>query len=166
MNTITNGRSGLDRRWLALALSLVCNLFLAAVIVGHLVSHRVRPVGVPIRATPMARALARATAILSPQDAVAFRAVLEREKPHYAQAAEQVAAARGALERDIAADPFDPQAASQALAAWRASWDRFIDDFSGPMIDALAAISPEGRRRLVAEREERRERHQDDPDSP
>jgi hypothetical protein len=91
---------------------------------------------------------------------------MEREKPRYAEAAKEVAEARAALERDIAADPFDPKAAGQALAAWRVSWDRFIEDFSGPMMDALASVSPEGRRSLVAERRERRELRQDDPDSP
>lgn len=166
MNTVTEPRSSLDWRWLALALSLVCNLFLAAVIAGHFMSPRVRPVGVAITATPMARALARATAVLPPKDAAKFRAVIEREKPQYAQAAKEVGEARAALERDIAADPFDPKAASQALAAWRVSWDRFVDDFSGPMMDALASVSPEGRRSLVAERRERRELRQDDPGSP
>lgn len=166
MNTNTEPRSGLDWRWLALALSLVCNLFLAAVIAGHFMSRRVRPVRVAIAATPMARALARATAVLPPKDAANFRAVIEREKPQYAQAAMEVGEARAALERAIAADPFDPKAASQALAAWRVSWDRFIEDFSGPMMDALASVSPEGRRSLIAERRERRERHPDDPDSP
>lgn len=164
MNTVTKPRSGRDWRWLALSLSLVCNLFLAAVIAGHFASSRVRPVRVPIGATPMARALLRATAVLPPKDAASFRAVFEREKPRYAQAAQQVTDARRALERAIAADPFDPQAASQALAVWRGSWDRFIQDFSGPMVDALATVSPEGRRRLVAERQERRKRHQDDQD--
>lgn len=164
MNTVTEPRSRLDWRWLALALSLVCNLFLAAVIAGHFMSPRVRPVRVAI--TPMARALARATAVLQPKDAANFRAVIEREKPRYAQAAKEAAEARAALERDIAAEPFDPKAAGQALDVWRVSWDRFIEDFSGPMMDALASVSPEGRRSLVAERRERRELSQDDPDSP
>jgi uncharacterized membrane protein len=163
MNNVTEPRPGLDWRWLAL--SLVCNLFLAAVIAGHFMSSRVRPVRVAIAATPMARALARAAAVLPPKDAASFRAVIEREKPQYAQAAKEVGEARAALERDIAADPFDPKAASQALAAWRVSWDRFVEDFSGPMMDALATLSPEGRRSLVAQRRERREQRQDDPDS-
>lgn len=166
MNIVTEPRSGPDWRWLALALSLVCNVFLAAVIAGHFMSPRVRPVRVAIGATPMARALARATAVLPPKDAASFRAVIEREKPQYSQAAIEVGEARAALERDIAADPFDPKAARQALAAWRVSWDRFIDDFSGPMMDALATVSPQGRRSLVAQRRERRARRQDDPDAP
>ncbi|HXS19675.1 MAG TPA: periplasmic heavy metal sensor [Steroidobacteraceae bacterium] len=164
MNTVTDRRSSLDRRWLALALSLVCNVFLAAVIAGHFLGPRVRPVRFSIGSAPMTRALQRAEGILSPKDAAAFRAVLERDRPRYAPAARQVAEARRALELQIAAQPFDPRAASQALAAWRASWNGFVDDFSGPLIDALAAISPEGRSRLVASRRAR-EQH-GDPDSP
>ena len=159
MNTdTTDRRSSVDWRWLPLSLSLVCNIFLAALIAGHFLNHRVRPVGLPTGVTPMAGALERAQAVLSAQDAAKFRAVLESEKPRYAQAARQVTDARRALGREIAADPFDPRAASQALAAWRASWNLFVDEFSGPLIDALAAISPEGRRRLVLARRAREQR--------
>jgi uncharacterized membrane protein len=109
----------------------------------------------------MARAVERAQAVLGPKDAAAFRAALERDKPRYAQSAEQVAAARRALAQQIASDPFDPGATGQALAAWRTSWDRFVGDFSGPLIDALTAISPEGRRQLIDARRARLERGQD-----
>lgn len=153
MNTVTDRR--FDWRWLALSLSLVCNVFLAAVIAGHFLSRRVGPLTVPAGGTPLARALERTQSILSEQDAATFRAVLERDKPRYAQAALQVAAARRALGREIAAEPFDPHAAGQALAAWRASWNGFVGDFSDPLIAALAAISPEGRRRLVLARRAR-----------
>lgn len=155
MNTVTDRRSSPAWRWLAL--SLFCNIFLAALIVGHFLSTRMRPAGFPIGATPMVRALERAEAILPPQDAATFRGVLEHDKPRYAQAAQQVAAARAALERQLAAEPFDPRAASQALTAWRVSWNGFVEDFSGPLIDALAAISPRGRSRLLASRRAREE---------
>jgi len=160
MNTVIDRRSSPAWRWLAL--SLVCNVFLAALIAGHFLSARVRPVRFSIGATPMARALERAEAILPPQDAATFRAVLERDQPRYAQAAQQAAEARGALERQLASEPFDPHAARQALAAWRVSWNGFVEDFSGPLIDALAAISPAGRSRLLASR---RAREQETPPS-
>ena len=137
MNTVTDPRARFDWRWLALSLSLVCNVFLAAVIAGHFLSRRAVPVALPTGGTPLARALERTQAVLPAQDAATFRAVLERE---------------------IAAEPFDPQAASQALAAWRTSWNGFVDDFSGPLIEALAAISPEGRSRLVLARRAREQR--------
>lgn len=155
MNTVTDRRSRLDWRWLALALSLVCNVFLAALIAGRFLGARVLPVRFSIGATPMTRALERAEGILSPQDAAVFRQVLERDRPRYMPAVRQVAAARRALEAQIAVQPFDPRAAAQALAAWRTSWNGFVDAFSGPLIDALAAISPEGRRRLIASRRAR-----------
>jgi Heavy-metal resistance len=84
--------------------------------------------------------------------------VLARDRPRFAPSAEQVGAARRALARQIAAEPFDPRAAAQALAAWRASWDRFMDDFSGPLIEALSSISPEGRSRLIDMRRQMRRR--------
>lgn len=164
MNTVTDRRSSFDRRWLALALSLICNVFLAALIAGHFLGQHVRTVGSVIGGTPMARALERAEASLPPQDAVTFRAVLEREKPRYAQAAQQAAEARRTLQRQLAVEPFDPGAARRALTAWRVSWDGFVEDFSGPLIDALAAISPEGRSRLLSSRRAREP--EAGPDSP
>lgn len=158
MNTATDRPGSFDWRWLALSLSLLCNVFLAALIAGHFLSRRIGPAAIPFATTPMTRALERTQAILSPRDAAAFRAVLVRDRSRYLQSALRVAAARRELGRQIAAEPFDPSAASQALAAWRTSWNAFVDDFSGPLIDALSAISPEGRRRLVAERRAREQR--------
>jgi len=158
MNTAIDRRGSFDWRWLALSLSLLCNVFLVALIAGHFLSRRIGPAAIPLGAAPMARALERTQAILSPQDAAAFRAVLVRDRPRYLQSALRVAAARRELGRRIAAEPFDPRAAGQALAAWRTSWDGFVDAFSGPLIDALSTISPDGRRRLVAERRAREQR--------
>jgi uncharacterized membrane protein len=160
--TATHSRPALP--WVALSLSTILNLFLLGVIAGHFLGGGTREVSV----TPMARALERAEAALGPADARAFRAALERDKARYAQSAVQVAAARRALARQIAAEPFDARATRQALAAWRTSWDRFVGDFSDPLIDALAAISPQGRRRLTDARRQRLDRGQDaaDPVSP
>lgn len=154
MKTLPNTRARPAWPWLALSLSTVLNLFLLGVIAGHILG-RGGPREVSI--TPMARAVERAEAVLSPADAAAFRAALNRDRPRYIQSAEQVTAARRALARQIAAEPFDPRATSQALAAWAESWDRFVGDFSGPLIDALSSISPEGRRRLIDARRERLE---------
>lgn len=156
MQTATDARAKLDRTWLALSLSIVLNLFLLGVIAGHFLGGGSREVTI----TPMARAVERAEAVLDPADAAAFRAALDRGKPRYIQSAEQVAAARRALARQIVAEPFDPRATTQAFAVWRTSWDRFVGDFSGPLIDALAAVSPAGRRRLIDARKERLERRQ------
>ncbi|MGA8094656.1 MAG: periplasmic heavy metal sensor [Steroidobacteraceae bacterium] len=148
MTTPTETRATPDRLKLALSLSVVLNLFLLGVIAGHFLSHRVGSPALAVGGTLMTRAVARAEAALDPADAAAFRAVLARDRPRFAESAEQVGAARRELARQIAANPFNPRAATQALAAWRTSWDRFMDDFSGPLIDALTSISPQGRQRL------------------
>jgi uncharacterized membrane protein len=160
MKTLTGTRARPDWLWLALSLSVVLNLFFLGVIAGHFLGLRAGSSELATD-TPMARAIERAASVLDAADAAAFRAALDRNRPRYVQSAEQVAAARRALVRQIAAEPFDPRAASQALDAWRASWDRFVGDFNGPLIEALAAISPQGRRRLINER--RREREQGAP---
>lgn len=163
MNTMIDPPAGFDRRWLALSLSIVLNLFLLGVIAGHFLAHRQGATELPLSAAPLARAAARAEAVLAPADAAAFRNTLEHHRPQYAEAAEQVTAARRALERQIVAEPYDPQAVRQALAAWRASWNQFIGDFSGPLVDALSSISPDGRHRLIDIRRKRLERRQPDP---
>jgi hypothetical protein len=38
------------------------------------------------------------------------------------------------------------------LAAWRKASGQFMDQFGDTLIDALAQVSPDGRRRLVSER--------------
>lgn len=138
-------------RWrrTALPASIVLNLFLAAVIGGHLLHIRAREAG---GIMPMARVLANAEAALPPQDAAAFGAVIRRDAPRYAEAAQQLGEARQELNRQFTAEKFDPQAARRALAAWSTAWDRFLGDFGNTLVTALAEVSPEGRRKLVAER--------------
>lgn len=158
MKTATDARARPALPWVALSLSTVLNLFLLGLVAGHFLGGGQREVSI----TPMARAVERAEAVLGPKDAAAFRAALERDKPRYAQSALEVAAARRALAAQLVQQPFDPGATSQALAAWRTSWDRFVGDFSGPLVDALGAISPQGRRRLIDARRERLERDNGD----
>lgn len=136
-----------------LAASLLLNLFLIALVAGHLVQRRLDEAGAA--KSPLARALARAEASLPASDARAFGTVIRRDEPLYAGSARQLAQARRALARAIVAEPFDAQAARQALTAWQASWNHFLDDFRDPLIEALAQVSPRGRRRLVAERRRR-----------
>jgi uncharacterized membrane protein len=155
MKTFTDTTARPHRLRLALTLSVVLNLFLLAMIAGHLLSHRVGSPGLAA-GTPMAGAIARAEAELDPADAAAFRAALARERSRYVQAAAAVGTARHALARQIVAEPFDPHAVSEALDTWRASWDRFMGDFSGPLVDALSSISPQGRRRLIEMRRKQR----------
>jgi uncharacterized membrane protein len=141
------------RRWrrIVFVASLVLNLFLLAVIGGHVLRHNAVPEtpGAPM----LARALANAEASLSPPDAAAFRAIMTRDAPQYVPAARQLGEARAALERQIVAEPFNRQAVHEAFAAWQASWNHFLDTADNPMVDALAHVSPEGRRKLIAGRQ-------------
>lgn len=137
-------------RWrrFVLPLSLVLNLFFAALVGGHL-----------LRAyqaedkfgTPLGRALARAEASLSPQDATTFRAAITSGAPHYAADLRDLAEARQAFNRQVTAENFDRDATRQALKGWEAAWGRFVDDFGDTFVDALGGISPEGRRKLAHE---------------
>ncbi len=142
------------RRRVILALSLVLNVFLVALIGGFVWRHRihvVNPAGAPF-GSPLNRALAAAEASLPRRDAAAFDAVIRREAPHFAQAGTQLLAARRAVGEAIIADPYDPQAVHQAFLAWQASWNQFANIFNGTLVEALAQVSPEGRRKLVIER--------------
>ena len=135
-------------RRIALPASFVLNLFLIAVIGGHVWrSHGDRG---DSTSTPFTRVLATAEANLSARDAAAFRAVMQRDAPDFVSATQDLTAARRNLERQIAAEPFDREAVKQALVAWRASWIRFTDKFGGTLVEAVAQVSPEGRSRLLA----------------
>jgi uncharacterized membrane protein len=141
-------------RRIALPVSIVLNLFLVALIGGHLLHNRAR-VDVHF-VSPLVRALARAEANLPPPDAEKFGAVMRRGAPHYMAAARQLEEARQELARQAAADPFDQEGARRALAAWAKAWDQFLSDFSNTLVEALAEISPESRRKLVTERQAQR----------
>jgi uncharacterized membrane protein len=144
----TQARQGWRR--IALPASIVLNIFLVALIGGHLL--RGRPVIAPGE-NPLARALANAEASLSPSDAAAFRQVMRSDTPRFADAAQQLAAARRAVAQQIAAEPFNADAVHQALTRWQMALNSFFDAFSDPLVDALAKVSPDGRRRLIAERQ-------------
>ncbi len=142
----SNGMS----RWrrIALPVSIVLNLFLIAMIGGHVLRLRSYELNT---GTLWARALARAEARLPRKDAAAFSAVIRRDAPNYAEAQQRIVEARQELRRRIAAEPFDQQAVREALATWRAAWNAFFDRFGNTLVDAVAQVSPEGRRKLVAE---------------
>lgn len=138
-------------RWrrIVLPVSLILNLFLMALIGGHVWRAR----SDDMRSEPLVRALARAEASLPPKDAAAFGAVIRREELHFAEAQKQLAAARQNVRRQVTAEHFDQAAVRRALVTWQAAWNDFFDDFSGTLVDALAQVSPEGRRKLIAARQ-------------
>jgi len=140
------------RRWrrFALPVSILLNLFLVAVIGGHLLRHHGNEFGTG--APSVARILANAQASLSAPDAAAFGAVMRRDAPRYVQSALELSRARNALERQIMAQPYDAAATKQAFVAWQESGDRFLVDISDSLVEALGRVSPEGRQKLVASR--------------
>ncbi len=142
-------RAMVDWRSIALAASIILNLFLVALIGGHLCQSR-RDGGAA--ASPLSRAVARAEAVLPPQDAAAFVAALRRDAPRYAQAARQLTETRQQFWQKVTAEHVDQHDLRQALDAWRTAWNRFLDDFSDPIVAALAEVSPDGRRKLMADR--------------
>ena len=143
-------------RRFALPVSLLLNVFLLALIGGHLLRRDAHQASLAAAPIPLARALAAAEATLSPADAAAFGSVMRRESPNIAESVRQIAEARRALGRQIVADPYDTKATRDAMAAWQASWNHFFEQISNPLVDALGQISPEGRQKLVDERRKAR----------
>jgi uncharacterized membrane protein len=138
-------------RWrrIALPVSIVLNLFLLAVIGGHVWhNRRAEAAG----GMPLTRFLANVEASLPARDAAAFGEVIKRNAPHYGEDGLKLLEARKALAGEITAEPYDQARVRQALANWRAAWNQFMDDFGDTLVEALGQVSPEGRRKLIAER--------------
>ncbi|WP_107328178.1 periplasmic heavy metal sensor [Rhizobium pusense] len=53
--------------------------------------------------------------------------------------------------KQVSADPFDPAATLTALNATQTAWTEFMDAIGRPLVDAVGVVSPEGRRRVVAD---------------
>jgi len=147
-----SSRRGPSWRSVALTVSVLLNLFLLALIGGHVWQDSREAAR---ERFPMSKAVARLEARLPSRDAAAFEQSLRDAAPRYAEQAQALRAARRAFNAEITAEDFDPARASQALARWRVAWNRFNDAFQGPLIEALSKISPEARRKLVVEQARR-----------
>jgi uncharacterized membrane protein len=143
--TTDSSRHAVSWRRIALPASTILNLFLLALIAGYVwhLHH-----GAAQR-LPVARILSNMEARLDRRDASAFRAVMEQSEPGLGQGAQSVSKARRNLEAQLTAEPFDQQAARHALVEWHNAAGQFLDRYGDTLIDALARVSPEGRRRLV-----------------
>ena len=137
-----------DWRRIALPCSIVLNLFLLAVIGGHFYS---RYAGPPRDKTMLSRLLARVETALPADEAAAFKAVILRDQDKFFAARKELLAARQELMAQLTADPYSKAGMTQALKDWKAAWDGVSGEFSGTLVDALATLSPQGRRKLVAE---------------
>jgi hypothetical protein len=163
MSTIINGGQWSDRRRFALilclSLSVLFNLFLVAMIAAWFTArpHLASPPGA-LSGVPLWRALAEAEAGLKREDVDAFNGALARDLPRITAASQPLLEARRELAGQISAEHFDRESTRRALMVWRTGWDTFIDGFSDSLVDALAEVSPEGRRELVRAAEQRRAR--------
>jgi len=140
-------RSNSSWRRIVLPVSLILNIFLAALIGGHFLRNVVPGRGAEIS---LVRTLAYAADTLSPSDAEIFRGVLRRGVAQHAEPVQQLTKARAELERQITAEPFNQQAARAAYSTWQTDLNVFVRDFGDTLIEALAKISPEGRRKIIA----------------
>jgi uncharacterized membrane protein len=130
--------------------SIVLNVFLAALIAGHVLQQAGSRLASD---TPWpARTLANVEASLSPSDAASFGSVIRGNRARFIGSMSELVQARDRLAKQIVSEPFDPAAVKRDLAAWRQSWNHFLDDFDDTLVEALAKISPDGRRRLVEDR--------------
>jgi hypothetical protein len=82
-----------------------------------------------------------------------FHDVMTRGAPLYAQSGKPLAEAKSALKRQIVAEPYDRQAVHSAFVARQQSWNRLFDNADDTLIEALAQVSPERRRKLIAQRQ-------------
>jgi uncharacterized membrane protein len=137
---------GRSWRRLILPASLILNLFLLAVVIGHALRQ-----DTPVAPT-LAGALTNAEASLSPADAAAFADVMRRAAPKYALAAQQLGEARRNVGQKITADPYNADDVRSALQAWRSASSRFFDSFNAALVEALSKVSVEGRHNLIAQR--------------
>lgn len=87
--------------------------------------------------------------VLDPGDAAAFRRVLEEGRPGWEAARRNMRDGRPPVEALIRQEPFDPAALRAAMAAGRAGWAAFSTAFEDSLVRAMAAVSPEGRRRIA-----------------
>ena len=134
------------RSGVALRASIVLNLFLAAIIGGHVLRKEIIARQLP---PELIGRVLYVESRLSPEDARTFRRIMSRDAPTYTAAAAELKKARREINRRVTAEPFDRTAVNEAIVLWGTDWNHFLLAFSHPLVDALAHISPDGRRSLV-----------------
>ena len=148
MRARTRGTQRRFGMWLSLAL----NLFLVALIGAHLLRAADRPDPPP---RTLDGAIERIASALPPSDAKQFRTVMLQEKPHYQPAHDRMEQARQDFNQAISRDPYDEQAAQNAMHSWQADWTNFMQKFGDSFLRATGTLSPEGRAKLAAFAEHR-----------
>lgn len=101
---------------------------------------------------------AQMEALLPPADRPRFGATLEAGRPAAQAALNRHRAARAEAEEAVGREPFDPAAMRAAMQAARGEWQQFSTALEETLIEAVTALSPEGRQRLAEDQRRRRER--------
>ena len=141
--------SWLGRTWLlepwrtrVLWLSVAGNMFCAALIGGHALQRHPGPPG-------LEGAVARMARDLPPEDSARFLAILANERPWYEQARRRMEESRIALSRSMGRTPYDEQEVRLRMLEFQARWVETSSRFGESLLEALGALSPEGRARLA-----------------
>jgi uncharacterized membrane protein len=95
--------------------------------------------------------------VLGPEDRATFHRVMEESRPRWEPLRQAMRQARPQVGRAIGAEPFSADALRAAMADGRRRWMAFSEAYEDSLARATAAISPDGRRRLLADMPENRE---------
>lgn len=125
----------------ALGASLALNLVFAALLFWP---GPARPRGIRGMEARMERALGE-------EDRATFRRIMEANRPSYETAQQDMRRVAPAIAGALGAEPFSEDALRAALQAGRERWRVFSESYENSLAKATAAISPDGRRRLLAD---------------
>ena len=149
---------------IVLFVSLALNLFLVGALAGGLVvGQRLRAEHPPMMSRGGPQPLWRAGDALPPPQARAYRGALNGEGQEMREAMRAARSARQEAWRSMAAEPFDPVAAKQRLAAIRAQEADARGQVEEGIVDFAAGLSPADRAILAKGLTEQRQNHRPPP---
>jgi len=129
----------------ALGASVALNLVLAGLLLAGAPQPAAQPRG-------FERMVARVETALPEADRPKFHAVLEAERNRYEAPLAALRAARAEVDAAMTREPFEPEALRAAMQDWSDRWVAFSAAYRDMMVQAMAAISPEGRAQVAAAR--------------
>ncbi|MCI0753682.1 periplasmic heavy metal sensor [Teichococcus vastitatis] len=95
------------------------------------------------------RLQARIERVLPEADRDAFRRAMQGGRPRYEAAQAGLREGSAGVQAVLAQQPFDPARLRAAMAESRARWGEFGRLYEDSLVEALSAISPEGRQRVA-----------------
>lgn len=144
MTTTAVVRRG-GRTRIFLVVSLALNLFLA----GVMVAWHMRPPPPPPPGPWFDRMIQRMAADLPPADRDILQSAYQVRKGELDRMDKDVQAARERVSAAMRAQPYDPAALEQAMAAARDAREPAVETVEQAVADAAARMSPEGRIKLA-----------------